>query len=147
MDSGLRYRKLGYVALNVSDLERSVPFYADVVGLNFVEQVGNEVVFFRCSEDHHNVALYRSASPGLKRVGFELEDDEMLERAAALFTDLGLGPEEVAARRVRDAAPGPHHPHPRAGLRPVPRVLRHRRPSWPRRMSRRIRASPGSAMW
>ncbi len=97
MDSGLRYRKLGYVALNISDLERSVPFYADVVGLNFVEQVGNEVAFFRCSEDHHNVALYRSATPGLKRVGFELEDDEMLERAAALFTDLGLGPEEVRA--------------------------------------------------
>ena len=34
-----RYKKLGYVALNVSDLARSVPFYRDLVGLQLNEQV------------------------------------------------------------------------------------------------------------
>jgi 2,3-dihydroxy-p-cumate/2,3-dihydroxybenzoate 3,4-dioxygenase len=95
MNSGLRYRKLGYVALNVSDLGRSVPFYRDIVGLDQVATDERGVAFFRCSQDHHNVALYASPSPGLKRIGWELEDEAALERAVALFADAGLGPEEV----------------------------------------------------
>jgi len=32
----IRYKKLGYVELNVSDLDRSRKFYQDIVGLEFV---------------------------------------------------------------------------------------------------------------
>jgi 2,3-dihydroxy-p-cumate/2,3-dihydroxybenzoate 3,4-dioxygenase len=95
MQEGIRYRKLGYVALNVSDVARSAPFYRDTVGLDLVEEAA-DVAFLRCGEDHHDVALYRSATPGLKRIGWEVEDDDALERAVALFTDAGLGPEEVS---------------------------------------------------
>ena len=96
MQDGIRYSKLGYVALNVSDVARSTAFYRDLVGLDLVEEAA-EVAFLRCSNDHHNVALYRSATPGLKRIGWELENDAALEHAVALFNDEGLGPEEVPA--------------------------------------------------
>ena len=33
----IRYRKLGYVALNVTDLKRSTAFYRDTLGLQPVE--------------------------------------------------------------------------------------------------------------
>jgi 2,3-dihydroxy-p-cumate/2,3-dihydroxybenzoate 3,4-dioxygenase len=96
MENGIRYRKLGYVALNVSDVARSAPFYRDHVGLDLVEE-DSDVAFLRCGDDHHNVALYRSETPGLKRIGWELEDDFALENAVRLFSDAGLGPEEVSA--------------------------------------------------
>jgi len=38
--------------------------------------------FFRCSDSHHDIILYRShATPGIKRVGFCLESPEALEQA------------------------------------------------------------------
>ena len=89
-----RHRKLGYVALNVTDLDRSAAFYHDIVGLDLTERV-NGVAFLRCSHDHHNVALYAGDTPGVKRVGFELESDEQFERAFGHYTDIGLDPQEV----------------------------------------------------
>ena len=33
----IRYKKLGYVAFNVSDLDKSIAFYRDMVGLDHVK--------------------------------------------------------------------------------------------------------------
>ena len=50
-----RYSKIGYVALNVSDVDRSEAFYGpDVVGLAPTGRLANGASCFRCSEDHHN---------------------------------------------------------------------------------------------
>ena len=42
----IRYKKLGYVELNVSDLEKSRKFYVDVVGLEFVGERSDGAVMF-----------------------------------------------------------------------------------------------------
>ncbi len=34
----IRYKKLGYVVLSVTDLDKSVDFYENIVGLQFVER-------------------------------------------------------------------------------------------------------------
>jgi 2,3-dihydroxy-p-cumate/2,3-dihydroxybenzoate 3,4-dioxygenase len=99
-----RYKKLGYVALNVSDLARSVPFYRDLVGLQLNEQVDGGPAFFACSADHHNVVLYEGGEPGLKRVGWEMEQPEELDRlfehlAAAGLKPAWLPPDECRALR------------------------------------------------
>lgn len=101
-----RYKRLGYVALNVTDLDRSTAFYRDVVGLAAGERTG-EFSALRCSQDHHNVLLYPARRAGLKRLGFELETRQDLERARAYVAGLGLAVEEVAAdelARLRTAA-------------------------------------------
>ena len=91
-----RYRRLGYVALNVSDLDRSLAFYTELVGLTLTER--NEAfAALRCSRDHHNLLLYPSASPGLKRVGFELESQADLAAAKDYVAGLGLAVEPVPA--------------------------------------------------
>ena len=77
-----RYRKPGYLALNVSNLEASVAFYRDLVGLQLEAQQGTDAAYFRCSQDHHNLVLYQSSEPGIKRMAFELESDTDLEQAA-----------------------------------------------------------------
>ncbi len=75
-----RYRKPGYVALNVTNLQKSIGFYRDLVGLQ-LEAQEEGVAFLRCSEDHHNLLLYQADVPGIKRMAFELESDHDLEQA------------------------------------------------------------------
>ncbi|MGH8519667.1 MAG: VOC family protein, partial [Panacagrimonas sp.] len=72
-----RYKRLAYAALNVTDLTKSTAFYRDVVGLAPTD-ANDEVAALRCSRDHHNLLLYRNATPGLKRIGFELESRQDL---------------------------------------------------------------------
>jgi 2,3-dihydroxy-p-cumate/2,3-dihydroxybenzoate 3,4-dioxygenase len=101
-----RYKKIGYVALNVSDIERSTEFYEKVVGLQHVETNGNGVSFFRCSNDHHNVILYPSAESGIKRVGFQMENDQQLEKAYQEFVKNGLNPIEVSVKEQKELKQG-----------------------------------------
>ena len=94
----IRYKKLGYVALNVTDLNRSCAFYRDTLGLQPVEgdQHGAaEPLFFRCDWDHHNIMLFQSAKPGLKRIGFEMESAAELERLFTLLKTKNLDVREV----------------------------------------------------
>lgn len=102
-----RYRKPGYVALNVSNLEESVHFYKDLVGLQVEERIGEEVAFLRCSDDHHNMVLYRSSEPGIKRMGFELESAGDLERAREYIRQQGWNPQDVPEAELRQLKQGP----------------------------------------
>ena len=86
----IRYLKLGYVALGVTDLEKSVPFYRDVVGLQLNEQADDGTAFFSCSDDHHNIILYQADEPGLKRVAWELEDESQFPVAIEHLKAAGL---------------------------------------------------------
>jgi 2,3-dihydroxy-p-cumate/2,3-dihydroxybenzoate 3,4-dioxygenase len=93
----VRYRKLGYVELNVTDLDTSRRFYEDIVGLQFIDRGEDGEVRLRCDDDHHNLVLHRGKRPGLKRVGWMLED-------ASQFAILhaALARREVAYRELDD---------------------------------------------
>lgn len=86
-----RYSKLGFATIQVTNLEKSIEFYRDIVGLEFVE--GNEKeAYFRCSQNHHNVILIENPQHGLCRVGFELETIQDVDLAYAHFQLIGLNP-------------------------------------------------------
>jgi len=60
-------RKLGHVVLNVTDLDASVRFYTEVLGLQVSDRypttmVPGGMVFMRVNTDHHGVALVGGAS-------------------------------------------------------------------------------------
>ena len=62
-------RKLGHVVLNVTDLETSVRFYTNVLGLQVSDRypesmVPGGMIFMRCNADHHGVALVGGATKG-----------------------------------------------------------------------------------
>jgi len=106
MTPPFRYRKLGYAALTVTDLARSVAFYRDLIGLDLVEQ-NAQAAFLRCSRDHHNLALYSGQQSGLKRVGFELESQAEADKAFAHFEALGLKPQRVPKDEAQALRQGP----------------------------------------
>lgn len=101
-----RYKKLGYVALDVTDVGRSADYYEKIVGLDVVERTPNGPVFLRCSQDHHNLILYPSEEPGLKRVAWEMENAEQLELAFEHFAKAGLNPQEVSKEETQQLGQG-----------------------------------------
>ncbi|WAH37988.1 VOC family protein [Alicyclobacillus dauci] len=90
----IRYKKLGYVALNVRDVERSAAFYRDVVGFTLVES-SPSTAYLTCSDEHHCIMLNRSEDPGLKRIAMELEDINQYEIAWNHLSQHGYHPFEV----------------------------------------------------
>ena len=67
--------KMGHAVLNVTDLERSLRFYRDVLGLHEVARRdfdGLQWVFLSAGNSHHDLALVQ-ASPGLHHLAFNLD--------------------------------------------------------------------------
>ncbi len=85
-------RKIGHVVLNVGDLEASVRFYTEVLGLQISDRypdsmVPGGMVFMRCNTDHHGVALVGGAGPlertSLNHFAFEVGSLDEVFRARA----------------------------------------------------------------
>jgi len=97
--SDIRYKRLGYIALNVTDLARSAAFYEQTVGLT---PVGGG--FFRCSDKHHDILLVESPTPGLKRIGWQMESAAALAAVRAQFAETTNVPDaECAALAISSA--------------------------------------------
>ena len=94
----IRFKHLGYIALNVSDLERSRHFYEDLVGLERDAEPQDGMVSLRCSTKHHDILLIESrGEPGLKRVGWEMEDEGAYRAVRAQLEGIGLETFDVPA--------------------------------------------------
>jgi len=101
----IRYKKLGYVVLSVTDLDKSLEYYENIVGLQFVEREEDRV-FLRCSYDHHNLILEQGPEAGLKRVAYELEKTEQFQGVFDYLTEQGLNPVELSSEEAQKLAQG-----------------------------------------
>lgn len=90
-----RPKRLGHLVLFVRDIQKSFKFYTEVVGLELSDWIEDQMVFLRCSVDHHDLALaqiptdakhrddiYYWSRPGLEHFAYELESLEAIEEAA-----------------------------------------------------------------
>ncbi len=66
-------QSLGHVVLRVRDLERSEPFYRDVLGLQVRDRQPGRAIFFTCGQQHHDLAIFQigpdAPGPDDHRVG------------------------------------------------------------------------------
>ncbi len=86
----MQLKSLGHVVLRVRSLERSVPFYRDILGMKEVARYRNAMAFFSLGANHHDLGLQEvgeqapspsSAGVGLYHVAFKVGDslDELRE--------------------------------------------------------------------
>jgi catechol 2,3-dioxygenase-like lactoylglutathione lyase family enzyme len=92
-------RKIGHVVLNVTDLERSVRFYTEVLGLQISDRYPESMVpggmgFMRCNTDHHGVALVGGAAKTerttLNHFAFEVGSVDEVVRARTWLRERGV---------------------------------------------------------
>ncbi|HEY6240407.1 MAG TPA: VOC family protein [Burkholderiales bacterium] len=97
----LRYRGLGYVSLNVTDLRRSREFYEGALGLQFDGEGPEGELFFGAGGEHQGVVLCRGDKPGLKRIGWELESEAQLDLLAQTLDRCGVRWRELSPQACR----------------------------------------------
>ena len=55
--SPIKVNKLGHMVYEVSDVERTVKFWTEVMGFTETDRNEHGMVFFRCGADHHAIGL------------------------------------------------------------------------------------------
>lgn len=104
MPADFRYRKFGYLALAVTDIDRTSAFAQEVFGLDFVREGAGGARMFRSGPAHHDIVLTQADGPGFLRGGWELETDEDLEKAFAHYEGLQLRPKWLSDDEANDLA-------------------------------------------
>ena len=57
--SPVKVKKLGHLTLQVSDVERSVRFWTQVMGFEEVERNDHGEIFLRFGSDHHSIVIFK----------------------------------------------------------------------------------------
>lgn len=103
-EDALHYRprptKLGHLVLKVRDIQRSLAFYTEVVGLTVSDWIGDHMVFLRCGVDHHDLALlqlppgHQAAPAGLypsvEHFSYRVESIAEMEQITAMLVARGV---------------------------------------------------------
>jgi 2,3-dihydroxy-p-cumate/2,3-dihydroxybenzoate 3,4-dioxygenase len=100
MTHPIRYSRLGYAALQVTDFAASIRFYTEIMGLK-LERSDAQTAWLRCSDKPYDLILETGDVPGLSRIGFELESCAELNKAFDHVSGVGLLPQWVEEKRFR----------------------------------------------
>jgi 2,3-dihydroxy-p-cumate/2,3-dihydroxybenzoate 3,4-dioxygenase len=96
---------LGYVALTVPEIDRSLDFYRRVAHLKISER-GTKRAFLTGGINHHWLRLEETGKPGLARLGFEVSSHAALDEIANRLDGRGIPwkpANDLAGDRVTDA--------------------------------------------
>ena len=95
---------LAHIVLNVSDIDRSLEFYAKVIGLEVVTRnEERKIAFMSLGRQHHDLALIQRGGseaadpnqPGLVHFAWRVEDFPALQAAHAELTEAGIKMEPI----------------------------------------------------
>ncbi|WP_068076645.1 VOC family protein [Novosphingobium lentum] len=90
-----RYRRLGYLTLNVTDIGKSSAFATDVFGMDAAGEGEGGARFFRTGPNHHDIMLVPAEKAAFARSSWELESEDDLDQALAHYQRIGLAPQLV----------------------------------------------------
>ena len=105
--------RIGHVHLKVSDLERSIAFYRDVIGLELMQRYGAQAAFLSAGGYHHHLGLNTWESlggprpprhaVGLYHTAFLFPDRVALARAFKRVLEAGVELDGAADHGVSEA--------------------------------------------
>ena len=104
--SDIRYKRVAYAALRVSNLENSRKFQEEIVGLQYGGASEGGAHFFRCGDDHHCLILTQGDGPELERVGFEVEAPQDIDKAKKYLQSIGIVVSEVGVAELAELHQG-----------------------------------------
>jgi lactoylglutathione lyase len=105
-------KKLLHTRYRVEDLEKTVAFYRDVLGLQEVRRMtsgrGSQLVFFKAPQSEEEIEICKfdesgpvQVGPDLTHIAFEVDDLEQFARdAAAKGHPLSDGPHKSSSGRI-----------------------------------------------
>lgn len=95
-----RPTRLGHLVLKVRDIDRSLAFYTQVVGLEVSDWIDHNMVFLRAGADHHDLALLQLPPghgpipeghyPAVEHFSYRLETLAEMEAVAAMLVARGI---------------------------------------------------------
>jgi lactoylglutathione lyase len=104
LESACMVKKLNHTRYRVTDLEKTVHFYRDVLGLQEVRRMtsgrGSQLVFLKAPESEELIEICKfdesgpvQVGPDLTHLGFEVDDiEEFARHSSALGYPLSDGP-------------------------------------------------------
>ena len=97
--------QLGYIGINVSDLDAWEQFATEALGLQVSGRDTDGSLFLKMDEYHHRFILHASNDDDLAYAGWQVTDERALHEMAEQLKAAGVEPsfgstEETAARRV-----------------------------------------------
>jgi len=89
----------GLIQLRVLDLDKTLKFYTDILGLDEVGRTSDGRVMLKCYDefDHHSVVLRKADKAGLDYVGFKVINAAQLEEIKGKTEKFGYKVSEIAA--------------------------------------------------
>lgn len=84
-------RRLGHLIKFSTDVQKSIEFYTEVLGMKVSDRAGDIVAFLRCGSggDHHVLGLAKSSHSGLHHLSFEVRDIDEMEIGAQTLVAAG----------------------------------------------------------
>lgn len=105
--------RIGHVHLKVSDLDRSIAFYRDIMGLELMQRYGDQAAFLSAGGYHHHIGLNtwdsRGGTPpaphhtGLYHTAFVYPDRRALANTLKNIMDSGIPIDGAADHGVSEA--------------------------------------------
>ena len=104
---------IGHVHLKVSDLERGIAFYRDVLGFELMHRYGDQAAFLSAGGYHHHIGLNtwesrggpppRRGMTGLYHVAIRYPDRQTLAHAVKQVVDAGVSLSGASDHGVSEA--------------------------------------------
>lgn len=105
--------RVGHIHLKVSDLDRAIAFYGDVLGFSLTQRYGGEAAFLAAGDYHHHIGLNTwhskgagpapDRAPGLYHSAFVFPDRASLGAALKRVVEAGIPLDGAADHGVSEA--------------------------------------------
>ncbi|WP_019546959.1 VOC family protein [Streptomyces sulphureus] len=81
-----------HTVLNTADIDASVAFYRDVLGMRVSDWSEHQMAFLRCNADHHSIAFNQAEWASLNHVAYEMSSVDHFMRGLGRLRHHGVVP-------------------------------------------------------
>lgn len=81
-----------HVVLNTTDIDASVAFYREVLGMRVSDWSEHQMAFLRCNADHHSIAFNQAPWASLNHVAYEMTSIDHFMRGLGRLRHHGIVP-------------------------------------------------------